>query len=61
MNNNERQIAEHVRQACLQAALDAYEQAGISGLCAEGRWEVALDAIRQLDITKLIESSRDSF
>ena len=53
------QIGERVRQACLQAAIDAYEQAGISGLCGEGRWEVALDAIRQLDIAKLIESAQD--
>jgi len=52
-------LAERVRQTCLQAALDAYEQAGISGLCGEGRWEIALDAIRQLDVAKLIESPQD--
>ncbi len=32
-------VAEVVRSACLEAALEAYEDAGISGLCAEGRWE----------------------
>ncbi|TDY04349.1 acetyltransferase [Thiohalophilus thiocyanatoxydans] len=53
------EIAERVRQACLQQALDAWEQAGISGLCGEGRWEVAINAIRQLDIAKLIESPQD--
>jgi hypothetical protein len=29
------QIAEVVRQACLEAALHAYEDAGLSGLCIE--------------------------
>lgn len=52
-------LAERVRQACLQQALDAWEQAGISGLCGEGRWEVTIDAIRQLDVAKLIESPQD--
>lgn len=49
-----RQVAEAVRQACLTAALDAYEQGGFAGLCAEGRWELALDAIRALDVGKLL-------
>jgi len=52
-------IAEAVRRACLEAAQDAYEQAGISGLCAEGRWEVAVDAIRQLDVARLIDTEQD--
>lgn len=52
-------LAERIRQACLQQAIDAYEQAGISGLCGEGRWEIALDAIRQLDVAKLIKSRQD--
>ncbi|MCE9616425.1 MAG: acetyltransferase [Lentisphaerae bacterium] len=42
--------AERIRQACLEAALQAYEDAGISGLCAEGRWECAVQAIRSLDL-----------
>jgi len=42
--------AESVRAACLSAALQAYEDAGIRGLCADGRWEAALAAIRQLDL-----------
>lgn len=47
-------IAETVRNACLEAALNAYEQAGISGLCAEGRWELAIDALRSLDLKALL-------
>jgi hypothetical protein len=37
-------IAEVVRAACLEAALEAYEEAGICGLYAEGRWEYAMQA-----------------
>ena len=53
MNDPER-LAEAIRAACLDAALRAYEDAGISGLCHEGRWEVAVGAIRELDLSTLI-------
>ena len=49
-----RRLAEAVRQACLNAAREGYENAGISGLCEEGRWECAVDAIRALDIEAVI-------
>jgi hypothetical protein len=49
----EQELVEAVRQACIQAALDAYEDAGISGLCAEGRWEAAISAIQSLDIKRI--------
>jgi hypothetical protein len=46
---NERlQIAETVHQARIQIAIQAYEDAGRSGLGHEGRWEYAVDAIRGL-------------
>ncbi len=45
-----RALAEAVRTACLETATRAYEEAGMSGLCAEGRWDLALDAIRGLDL-----------
>ncbi len=47
-------LAEAVRDACLEAALRAYEDAGIAGLCAEGRWELAVQAIRELDLDQLL-------
>jgi len=53
--NQQRQLAEAVRQACLQAALAGYEDAGLSGLCHEGAWECAIDAIRSLDINAILE------
>lgn len=47
-------IAESVRNQCIKAALQAYEDAGISGLCAEGRWELAIQAMRCLDLPPLL-------
>ena len=49
-----RQLAEAVRAACIKAALEAYEDGGILGLCAEGRWEYAISAMQQLDVDALI-------
>jgi hypothetical protein len=48
-------LARVVREACVRAALDAYEQAGVSGLCVEGRWELAVDAVRSLDLDAVIQ------
>ena len=49
-------MVETVRAACLDAALEAYEDAGIRGLCAEGRWEAALAAIRHLNLSDVLEA-----
>jgi len=48
-------IAERVRRACLNAILEAYEDAGLQGLCAEGRWEAAVGALRALDLAPLVK------
>ncbi len=48
------EIAEAVREACLRAAIAAYEDAGICGLCGEGRWKLALQAIRGLDLRPVV-------
>ena len=53
-------LVETVRAACLEAALAAYEDAGIRGLCADGRWEAALAAIRHLDLSLLLDPPADS-
>ena len=47
-DERERAMAERVRDACIRAALDAYEDAGVQGLCAEGRWEAAVAAMRRV-------------
>lgn len=41
---------ERVREACMRAAREAYEDGGIRGLCGEGRFELAMDAIRALEL-----------
>jgi hypothetical protein len=53
--NTQSILVETVRAACLDAALLAYEDAGIRGLCADGRWEAALAAIRDLDLFGVLE------
>lgn len=58
MTEHDQQLAEAVRAACLKAAQQGYEQAAISGLCDEGALEVALDAIRLLDIQQLVADAR---
>jgi PAS domain S-box-containing protein len=50
------QNAERVRQACIAAALQAYEDAGLSGLCQEGRWEYAVDAMRSVSLRPLVQT-----
>lgn len=53
-------LLEAVREACLRAAADAYEDAGLRGLCVEGRWECALEAIRAIDLQAILTSRRSS-
>ena len=50
-----RRLAEAVREACLEAARKGYEEASQSGLCHEGAVEASLDAIRMVDLRKLLE------
>jgi hypothetical protein len=53
-------LAERVRLACVQAALDGYERAGVSGLCGEGRWEIAVEALRNLDLMQVLAAETES-
>ena len=46
-----RKVAEAVIKECRESLVAAYEYAGASGLCAEGRCEMALDSI---DLSKII-------
>ena len=50
-------LADSVRDACIDAAIRAYEHAGISGLCAKGRWELAIQAMREMDLQPAIASA----
>lgn len=47
-------LATVVRDSCFSAAVIAYEDASTDGLCHEGAWECALEAMRGLDFESII-------
>jgi hypothetical protein len=47
-NEDLMKIIEDVRNILIKTAIEKYEDASISGLCAEGAWEAAIDALRDL-------------
>ncbi len=51
----DREIARRVRDAGIRRLLEAYEEAGIRGLCGTGRFEVAVDALRDLDLDAVLQ------
>lgn len=56
MAHDPSELAEAVRAAVIEALLEAYEDAGVRGLCGEGRLEVAVGAARALDLSSVVES-----
>ena len=56
--NRDCRIAEAVRAACIATAQASYERAAADGLCDEGAWEVAIDAMRSLDVEAIIREVR---
>ncbi|HEY7163346.1 MAG TPA: acetyltransferase [Candidatus Binatia bacterium] len=57
---NLQQFAERVRAACLEVLIEAYDDAGLQGICAEGRWEAAVGALRRLDLTRIVDEVQTS-
>lgn len=55
----DRAAVEAVRAACLDAARQAYEDASMQGLCAEGCWEAAVGAVRALDLQAVVIRAMD--
>lgn len=53
------QLADRVRNACVQAALNGYDRARWDGLCHEGAWECAIEAMRTLDLRELLRPQSD--
>jgi len=47
-------LAQAVRAACIAAALDAFEDASIRGLCCEGAWECAVGAMTTLNLDAVV-------
>lgn len=56
-SDRERRIAEAVRAACVAVAQETYERAAADGLCDEGAWEAAIDAIRSLNIATIVRAT----
>ena len=52
-----RRLAEAVREACLKAARQGYEEAAASGLCHEGAVEASLDAVRMVDLKAVLAAA----
>ncbi len=48
-------LAQRVRATVLDLVLAAYEEAGVSGLCAEGRLDYAIDRARQVDLSPMLK------
>lgn len=47
-------MEQQIRAALIEAALSAYEDASLRGVCAEGAWEVAVAAMRALDLSAIV-------
>lgn len=59
MTNAEQvELAERIREACVEAALDGYQDAAMAGLCDEGAQEAAISAIRRLDLHVLLQDDQ---
>lgn len=50
-------FARVIRDACIEAAKQGYENAAISGLCEDGALEAALSAIHMLDLEAAIREA----
>ncbi len=59
LDERSRRLAAAVRDACVHSAIESYEQAGMAGLCDEGRWEAAVDALRSLDLDAILRRIAD--
>ena len=53
-----RSLADAIRATSVETVRSAYEEAGVRGLCAAGRLEVAIDAARTLDVEKIVRDWR---
>lgn len=54
IGNDDLDLAERVREACVRAALDGYQDAAMAGLCDDGAQEAAISAIRRLDLRAVL-------
>lgn len=59
-SDNRMRLARCVRDACIRAARQGYEDAAMSGLCEEGALEAALSAIQMLDLRAAIDAAEEA-
>lgn len=52
-----RRVAKAVRERCMDEASEGFEQGGMSGLCVEGRWDLAMDRVRSLDLEAIVRAA----
>jgi hypothetical protein len=52
-------LAQAVRNACVEAAREGFRDASIQGLCNEGAVEAAISAIQMLNIEKLVAERKN--
>jgi len=48
--------ADLIRKECIKAAIEAYETATQDGVCHEGAWECAIDAMRSIDLQEILKA-----
>ena len=57
---NQEDLAKRIRDTCIQTVLQAYEDAGMQGLCAKGCLEAAVSALKKVDLAPLLRELKDS-
>lgn len=50
-------LAKPLKDFYIKTLKEAYEQAGISGLCGEGRWEMAVTSLDNLDMKSVVREA----
>lgn len=53
-------IAETVKNACIEAARDGFRDASMSGLCTEGAMEAAISAIQKLNVEEIVKKQPEA-
>ncbi len=49
------EVAEIVKNACIEAAKEGFQDASVSGLCLEGAMEAAISAMENLNPEQLLD------
>lgn len=58
ISSDDRELGLAVRDACVDALREGFQDASMSGLCVEGAMEAAVSAIQKLDIETIIQEQK---